>query len=63
MSQQSTNVPHRQPPRKRVQRVVQQHQPQPHRQPTKKAVGGGFDGLTIALLLMNAALVAWAVLA
>jgi hypothetical protein len=62
MSQQSTNAPHRQPTRKRVQRVVQQHQPQPHKQPTKKAVGGGFDGLTIALLLMNAVLIAVAVL-
>jgi hypothetical protein len=32
MSQQTTNAPHRQPTRKRVQRVVQQHQPQPHSQ-------------------------------
>jgi hypothetical protein len=49
------------PTRKRVKRVVQQHQP--HKQPTQKAAVGGFDGLTIALLLMNAVLVAWAVLA
>jgi hypothetical protein len=62
MSQQSTNAPHRQPTRNRVKRVVQQHQPQPHKQPTKKAVGGGFDGLAIALLLMNAVLIAVAVL-
>jgi hypothetical protein len=61
MSQQATNAPHRQPPRKRVKRVVQQHQP--HKQPTQKAAVGGFDGLAIALLLMNAVLIAWAVLA
>ncbi len=63
MNQQTTNVLHRQPTRKRVQRVVQQHQPQPHKQPTQKATSSGFDGLAIALLLMNAVLIAWAVLA
>jgi hypothetical protein len=54
MNQQATNAPHRQPTRK------QQHQP--HKQPTQKAAVGGFDGLAIALLVINAALVAWAVL-
>ena len=63
MSQQSTNVPHRQPTRKRARRVVQQQQPPQRPQPTTKAAKGGMDGLAIALLLGNAVLIAWAVLA
>ncbi|OQW99208.1 MAG: hypothetical protein BWK73_50850 [Thiothrix lacustris] len=61
MNQQHTQPQH-QPTRKRARRVVQQQQPQPHK-PTQKATSSGFDGLAIALLLMNAVLIAWAVLA
>ncbi|MBO0615393.1 hypothetical protein [Thiothrix fructosivorans] len=62
MSQQSTNVPHRQPTRHRARRVVQQHQPQPHKQPATKAASGGVDGLTVFLLALIGMLAAWGIL-
>ena len=59
-----TNIqPQHQPTRHRARRVVQQQQPQQRPQPTPKAAKGGLDGLAIALLLGNAVLIAWAVLA
>lgn len=55
--------PQHQPTRHRARRVVQQHQQQHRPQLTPKAANGGMDGLAIALLLGNAVLIAWAVLA